>query len=367
MNANVCVKPLQNPDHPNMPRRPAPPGARRPQMIDIARLAGLSVSSVSRALSGSTEVSEATRARVQALAQQLRYAVHAGASALRTRRSRTIAVVVPAASDHAQRLTDPFLWGLVGAMAEHLTACGYRMLLSRAGPSPQALADDLHAGLAEGLILTGQWWSHSQLNQLAQNGLPLAVWGAERPRQLYATVGTDNFAGGLMATAHLLQQGDRRLLWVGDTLGEEFRQRHLGFVQAHRAIGLRPAEHLHLPCTFDAQAIATGVQGLLASGPPPQGVVAASDLAAVAVIQALQQAGLQVPGDVRVIGYDDVPLAALFNPGLSTIRQPLAQAGQALVDEVLSQVAGHPAANREVPCELVLRGSSQAHLATHNC
>ena len=95
--------------------------------------------------------------------------------------------------------------------------------------------------------------------------------------------------------------------------------------------------------------------------------MAASDLAAVAVIQVLQQAGLQVPGDVRVIGYDDVPLAALFNPGLSTIRQPLAEAGQALVDEVLSQVAGHPAANREVPCELVLRASSQAHLAARNC
>ncbi len=334
------------------------PSSRRTQMTDIARLAGVSIASVSRALNGSPEVSEATRARIVELARSLNYAVNASARSLRQGHTNTVAVLAPLMAEGGQALTDPFLWELIGGIAEALTARGYRMLLSRVPTDSLAVAEAVESGVAMGLILTGQWLAHDHLNELVLQGIPLAVWGAERERQLYCTVGTDNRLGGELATGHLLARGARHIAYVGNVSTPELGQRHQGYVQAHTAAGLSPNPQLHISETFNVAVIEESMRLLLASGLPLDGVVASSDAAALTILRVLQSAGRRVPQDVALVGYDDIPVSGWVSPALTTVRQPWRDAGRALVQALDAQLAGHAAPPVVLPTALVVRESA---------
>jgi DNA-binding LacI/PurR family transcriptional regulator len=331
---------------------------RWPKMADIARLAGVSIGSVSRALSGSKEVSESTRARVLKLAKKLNYAVNAGARNLRRGRTQTISVITPLLGEGTQHLTDPFLWALVGHIAERLTTRGYRMLLSRLAVEADNVAEDVESGAADGLIFTGQWIPHQRLNQLALAGVPFTVWGAEQARQVYSSVGTDNRTGGRLAVEHLFARGASSVLFVGDWNSLEVRDRLMGYHDAHRARGVRGLDELLVPFTFDSAKLRCEVAALVAGGLHFDGVFAASDVAAIAVMHELQARGIKPGRDVRVVGYDDIPAAAMVTPSLSTVRQSLDHAAAGLVDGVLNQLAGQQPANFLVPSEMVIRDSS---------
>lgn len=341
----------------------APVDARshaRLQMADIARLAGVSVSTVSRALAGSTLINPATRERVAELAQSLNYTVNVAAKNLRLRQNRTVSVVVPFDAALRQPLSDPFFLSLIGSLADALTDRGHEMLLSRVDANRLDLAaQGVDAGRAAGLILVGQWHHHDQLNALAVRGVPLAVWGAALPGQAYATVGSDNLQGGRLATSHLWQQGARRIAFLGDWQLPEIALRHQGYLQALAAVGARPEPGLMQAVPFVNAAIEQAVEALVAGGAPFDAVFAASDLMAMTVVSTLRRLGRQVPQDVLVAGYDDVPLAQHFHPPLSTVRQPLHEAGQALVDEVLAQIGGARPQSVLLPTTFHARESSR--------
>lgn len=328
-------------------------------MADIARLAGVSMSTVSRALTGSTEIGAETRDRIVELARNLNYAVNVGARNLRRRENRTIAVVAPFLATDSQRLTDPFLWGLIGSIAESLTERGYQMLLSRIDVARVDVADLVESGVAAGVILTGQWLPPAKANELAVAGIPFAMWGAQGPQQLYCTVGTDNREGARLAVEHLFAQGARRIAFVGDVGTEEIRLRHEGYLAAHEARGVAPDPRLFLPSMFDTAAVNRHITTLVTERIAFDGVFASGDLAAIETIRDLIQAGRRVPEDVAVVGYDDIPAAALVTPGLTTVRQPIDLAGRELVDALLAQLAGHPPASRVLPTELIKRGSTR--------
>ncbi len=330
-------------------------------MADIARLAGVSVSTVSRALAGSTLVHAGTRGRITELARSLNYSINVGAQNLRLGHNNTVAVIVPFDRQTGQHLSDPFFLSLIGSVADALTQRGHDMLLTRVDAEHlDQAAQVVHTGRAMGFVLVGQWQHHDQLNSMAVQGVPFVVWGGQLPQQLYATVGGDNFAGGRLATAHLLASGAQRVLFMGDHSLPEIHLRQQGWAAAHADAGrpVHAAQVLQVPFVTERiqQAVATQLQ----QGQPFDALFAASDLMAMTVINSLRRHGLRVPEDVRVVGYDDIPLAAFFHPALTTVCQQIAEAGQALVQSLLSQLGGQRCSNTLLQTTLVVRSSSGA-------
>ncbi|MBU6248676.1 MAG: LacI family DNA-binding transcriptional regulator [Xanthomonadaceae bacterium] len=347
-----------------MSRRAAPPDPRkRMQMADLARLAGVSASTVSRALAGSPLISADTRERIQTLARQFNYTVNSVATDLRSGVKRTIAVVVPYEQGTRQSFADPFLHGMIGALADALTERGYEMLLSRIDAERlDAAATLVDGGRAAGLILIGQWRHHDQLNAMAERGLPLVVWGAKLPRQQYCTVGGDNLQGGRLVAEHLLAQGRRRLAFLGDTGLPEVAQRFRGFTAALKEQGVELKQRASVP--FLVESGRQTMAALLDGQPDIDGVFASSDLLAMAAIGALRERGLRVPDDVAVVGYDDVELAGHFNPPLTTVRQPIHDGGTVMVEQLLAQLAGETVVRaRVLDTRLVERESSRIRRA----
>jgi DNA-binding LacI/PurR family transcriptional regulator len=331
-------------------------------MADIARLAGVSVSAVSRALRGSPEIGEETRKRIVELARSLNYTVNVGAQNLRLRQNSTVALVVPFLSLR-QQLTEPFFISLISSIANAVTDRGYEMLLTRVDASGGNFADPYYTGRAAGLIFTGQWVAHDQLNQLAMAKVPFAVWGEQQRQQMYCTVGTDNVQGGRIATEHLFAQGAKRIAIIGDFNTYELKNRHEGYLLAHQRRGVAPDARLLVDTEFDAEAIERDTTALLAQNVPFDGIFACSDLTAMTVINTLIRHGKKVPEDVAVAGYDDIELASYFRPSLSTVRQPIAAAGAALVEALIEQIEGGRPQPRQLVTELVRRESTRAEIA----
>lgn len=332
---------------------------RRLQMADIARLAGVSVSTVSRALNDSPLVNDETKARVAALARSLNYSINLGAKNLRLQHNQTIAVVIPYDAASRQHISDPFFLAMLGSLADALTDRGYDMLVSRVeAESLDAAARLYDAGVALGVILIGQWRHHDQLNALAARKVPLVVWGAQLPQQLYCSVGGDNVLGGRLATEHLLDQGRQRIVFLGDPQLPEVAHRLKGHRQALRARKLPQPAELELAVPFDVSGARAALQTLLDRGVAFDAVLGCSDLLAITSMQVLRERGLTVPQDVAVVGYDDMPLAGYCDPPLSSVRQPVAQAGIELVDALLAVLEHQRVPPRTLPVSLVIRRSS---------
>ena len=335
-----------------------PADKRRLQMADIARMSGVSVSTVSRCLNGSPLVNAETRQRVVELARSLNYSINLGAKNLRLQENRTVAVVVPYDRASRQHISDPFFLSIVGAIADALTDQGLDMLLSRVDAEHlDQAAQMVESGKASGLLVIGQWRHHDQLNAMAARGIPLVVWGAQMPQQLYCSVGGDNRQGGQLATQHLIALGRRRIAFLGDAQLPEVLHRRDGYWAALEAAGLARDPALELAVPFEPLAARAPIQHFL-DQVPVDAVLACSDLLALEALQALRAAGRRVPEDVAVCGYDDMALAAYCAPPLSSVHQPVGEAGAMLVQALLRQVAGEAAAPHTLPVHLVLRASA---------
>ncbi len=328
-------------------------------MEDIARLAGVSTSTVSRALNQSSLVNDETRTRIAELARSLNYSINVDARNLRLQRNRTVAVVVPYDARTRQHISDPFFVSILGSLADALTDRGYDMLLSRVDAERLDLAGDLVAsGRAIGVILIGQWHHHDQLNLLASRRVPIAVWGAQLPQQTYCTIGGDNIAGGMLATEHLIATGRRRIAFFGDPKLPEVGHRYEGYLRALRQHAIAFDSRLVRRASFAEGSARRAALELIEQKLSFDAIVASSDLLAMRAIRTLREQGLLVPRDVGVVGYDDIELAQYFHPSLTTIRQPITLGGAALVDALLSIVKGNQPDGSILPTELIVRESS---------
>lgn len=332
---------------------------RRLQMADIARLAGVSTATVSRALNRSPLVNEETRSRILDLARSLKYSINIGAQNLRLRQNRTVAVVFPYDPETRQHLTDPFFLSMLGSLADALTDQGFEMLLSRVDAGElDAAAAAYDTGRVIGIILIGQWHHQDQLNQLAARQVPIAVWGAQLPQQLYTSVGGDNVAGGKLATEHLLRHGRRRIAFFGDIGLPEVEQRHRGYCAALAAQGIDIDPALQVTVSFLPEAGQQALDALDRRNVGYDAVFASSDLLAMTAINTLRARGRRVPEDVAVVGYDDIELARHFHPPLTTVRQPIEEAGRALVRALLGLIERKGWHSEQLPTELIVRASA---------
>ncbi len=323
------------------------------KLADLAALAGVSTSTVSRALAGHPSVSEATRQRIGELARRHDVRPNQLARSLRLRNTGAIGLVLPLGHARQQHLTDPFFLTLLGFLADLLVERGYDILLSRVIPDDEAWLDRLiDSGRIDGLLLVGQSDQSDVIERAAARYRPLVVWGAGRAGQRQITIGSDNIEGGAIAARHLIARNRKRLMFVGDPLPPEFADRLAGFRGSAAEAGLE-VEVLATGMTPDA--VHGAFAGRLAGGNVPDGVFAASDIAAMATLRALAEAGLDVPGYTSVIGYDDVTLAAHTSPPLTTIRQDLATGAALMVDRLIRRIAGEEAGSAIVPPELIIR------------
>lgn len=323
---------------------------------DIARLAGVSASTVSRALAGSKMISMETRARINALAREHGFQLNQMARNLRLKRTNAIGIVFPRGHQVSQLASDPF-FTMLGHVADGVTALGYDLLLTRIVPDDDAWLDVLiNSGRVDGVIVIGQSNQDAVLRRVASSYGPIVVWGEKTPDQGYCSVGTDNVAGGAIATRHLLAGGRRRIVYAGDIAVPEIRARYEGFLTAHREAGTEPGAKVPAPVTSGG-AYELFVEHL-AEHPAPDGIVAASDVIAVAAIRALAERGLSVPREVAVVGFDDGPLASQVVPSLSTVRQNLREGAEQLVDRLFRRLDGEPCDPIVMKPELILRASA---------
>jgi DNA-binding LacI/PurR family transcriptional regulator len=306
---------------------------------DIARLAGVSASTVSRALAGSKMISLDTRNRINDLAREHGFQLNQMARNLRLKRTNAIGIVFPLGHEVGQLVSDPFFITMLGHIADGVTARGYDLMLTRIIPDDDGWLDGLvNSGRVDGVIVIGQSNQETVLRRVASSYDPIVVWGEKSDGQGYCSVGTDNVAGGAAATRHLLNAGRRHILYAGHADVPEIVARHEGFLAAHREAGIEPAGVIPAPFTPDG-AYQMFVDHL-AGSPRLDGIVAASDVIAIAAIRALAERGLKVPEDVAIIGYDDVPLASQMSPSLSTIRQDLREGARQLVERLFRRLGG---------------------------
>ncbi|MES3021608.1 MAG: substrate-binding domain-containing protein [Pseudomonadota bacterium] len=346
------------------PRRAVTAGAQpgpsaRPRMADIARIAGVTISTVSRALAGSSRTSDEMRERIVQIATAMNYSVNVAAQNLQSGQNNTIAVVVPIERATREPISEPFLLALLGGIGDALSDRGYDMLISRINiDQPERTAQLYDSGRAAGVVMIGQSGFHDQLNRMTARGVPLVVWGTPLPQQQYATVGSDNALGGELVTGHLLDQGARRVAFFGDTALTEGRPRHDGYLKAHVSRGLMLDPALTRPIPLTPDAIQKELADMLANGIRFDAAFAGSDMAAITLISSLLSHGLKVPEDVMVAGYDNIAAAAYTHPPLTTVHQPMTEAGQCLVAAVMRQIEGERAESVMLPTTLVPRTSS---------
>jgi DNA-binding LacI/PurR family transcriptional regulator len=332
----------------------ASPKRRRVSIRDVAAAAGVSISTVSRALRGYADVSPATRERVAEVAAQLGYAPDPAGQTLKLGRTHTVAVLV--SGNHGPALLDAFYAEVVGGIEACLEAHDLSLLITRVGTG-SAQRRVLQGGRADGVIALGCDLSAPFLETLYRTGTPLVLadsagWGG------VPSVTVQHEAGGYLATRHLLSGGRRAVAFIAETPGDpNFRRRRRGYERALAEAGFEVRPEL-VAAGMGLEGGYLAAQKLL-SRARPDAIFAANDAAAFGALRALAEHGLRVPDDVAVVGFDDLELSRYATPPLSSLRVPRQQLGFLAASSLLQLLGGKLPASFELPVALVVRESSR--------
>ncbi|QFZ19798.1 LacI family DNA-binding transcriptional regulator [Saccharothrix syringae] len=337
-------------------------GSGKPTIADVAALAGVSVAAVSKVVNGKGGISAPTRDRVLRAAARLRWTPSAAAVALRGARTRAVGLVVRRPPDLLS--ADPHFTRLITGVEAELSPAGHGLLLHLVGDDPAAeeaayrrLADERRV---DGFLLTESRVDDTRFALLRELGAHAVLVGTpwrDDPVPS-ARAGGDREAGVRAAVEHLLDLGHRRVAYVSgpeDRVHTHHRRR--AFEEALAARGLAPARTL--VSDFTAAGAVDAVRALLGADDRPTAVLLANDTMAVAALSAARRLGVDVPGELSVVGHDDLPLAELVYPTLTTVRQDLVNLGRAaarLLLVALGEADDAPVAVR--PPELVVREST---------
>ncbi len=334
-----------------------------PTSYDVARLAGVSRTTVSLVLNDAPDahISPETRRRVLEAARQLGYFPHAAARRLVQGRTMTVALVWHRGPDVNYR--DAFLPGLLQGLASVLYREGYHLLFRPIEPDePDEVVLQLAQGrYADGLIVSGPRADDPVLLDLLRRDFPLILHG-QLPGADLPYVDVDNVVGARQAVEHLLTLGHTRIGIITNAPLSyvSARQRLEGYHQALRRAGIQPVPEWIQYGNFDEASGRRAMARLLQVRPRPTAVFVASDMVALGALYALWEAGLRVPQDMALVGFDDLPLAAYTIPPLTTVHVPAWNLGKAAGELMLRRIQGKEVRSRRLPTTLVIRASCGA-------
>ena len=324
-----------------------------PTIKDVAERAGVSIATVSRALNDKGDVSVETRERVREVARAVGYAADPAARSLVTQKTRTVAVVVGDNAGHRD-LSLVFFGKVLAAISRRLSHSDYEALLLQ--------SDDL--GLQhrfDAAILIGVDDDDPLVADLAARGVPLVGVDVRCSAGRTAFVGSDHADGVRLALAHLYALGHRRIAHVAGAANTVAgRDRIAAFRRESERLGLVLPDEYVREADFSSASGYREACALLALAERPTAIVAASDLMALAALQAIRDVGLQPAHDVAIVGFDDLEAAALAHPPLTTIRQDRQELGTVAAERAIELIEDPEAAppTTVVPVELVVRASS---------
>jgi len=326
------------------------------RLEDLAKLAGTSAATVSRALNDSPLVRAETKREIMELAREHGYPLKVKMPHSAESSGKRLIVAIPAAVGRTGGPADPFFMELIGAIGEAARAADCDLTISHMTPSDyDDLASIVEAGAAQGVIFLGQSFLHERFNRLADQHNRFVVWGAQMKDQAYCSVGSHNHKGGQRATSHLIRLGARRVAFFGEIEAPELGQRFEGYKKALRDAQIPYDEELVASVHFGVESAEDAIQRLIARKVSFDAIFAGSDLIALGAIKALKQRGYRVPDDVAVVGYDNLLLARYSSPALTTISQDLQMAGRIMVTKLLNAQEGESLTSEQLSSELIVR------------
>jgi DNA-binding LacI/PurR family transcriptional regulator len=329
---------------------------------DIAQSAGVTPGTVSRALRDSPRVNPETKKRIQHLADEMGYAPDAQARSLVTGRTQTIGVVVTT-------MTDPFIGSIVQAIESAAHDQGYSVILASSNDIPEreiAAAKMLQSRRVDGVIVTSSRVGSLYQERLDQLRVPVVLINSlvqHSGRQTFS-VSMDNHQGAYLATNHLIQKGHRRIAYVASPADRSDNvERMTGYRDALSEAGIESDPSLVVQGTGGAGGGQRALPVLLSLDGPPSAVFCYNDMTAIGLMDAAQKAGLSLPQDLAIVGFDDIAFSQFAHPPLTTIAQPVARLGRGAMEMVLTLLSDDgrsklPVANVTVCGRLIVRASS---------
>ena len=333
---------------------------KRSTSADVARLAGVSRTTVSFVLNDSptAQISQATRERVLAAAEELGYAPNASARTLAVGASLVIGLVLRQRPE--QVAVDALLPETLRGLTDAARESGYRVMVEPLPPTDHSYATLLRARHADGLVVSGPRADDRALADLQGEGFPVVLQGS-LPDVAIPSVDVDNVSGARLAVEHLISAGHRRIACITNAplAYTAAAERLAGYRAALDAAGIAYDEELVTSADFDAASGHAAMVRLIRRGCAFTAVFVASDVVALGVIGAARAHRIDVPRQLAVVGFDDIPLAAHFDPPLTTVHLPAYQLGFSTGRALIDRIDGRPVPARSVlETQLVVRGSA---------
>lgn len=329
-------------------------------MADVARFAGVSTMTVSNVINGRPRVGPETRERVLAAIGELGYQVNLAARHLRAGRTGVVGLAVP-------ELERPYFGQLAGRLADRFEAHGLRIVTERTGASREGELDAVafsRLRMYDGLILSVVDLDPAELGQLRTDA-PVVMIGERALPSRFDHVMMDNVDGSRQAVAQLLAHGARRIAMIGGDLSGSATMpalRAAGYLAAHADAGVPVDPELNVRCSFGLQDGYDAIRALRERGITFDAVFALTDVVAIGALRALADAGLRVPDEIQVVGFDDIDEAAYLVPALSTVNPGHDAMADAITSLLMAQLSGAPSGDPQelvVPAQLVLRGTTR--------
>ena len=327
---------------------------------DLARIAGVSHSTVSRALRNSPLIPHATSARIQELARQHGYTASAIARSLVTQKTQAVGVVVTT-------IADPFNGEVLSGIEEAAKEHGYSVILANSQADPErevAVVRSFQERRVDGILVASSRVGAQYASLLADLDIPIVLLNNQHPDEFVYSITIDNIDGAYKATRHLLDLGHKRIGYIGDRFGlQSDTQRYRGYQKALREAGVAADPELVIQGDGKPGGGASGARHLFALDKRPTAIFCYNDMTALGVYDAARQAGITIPQHLSVVGFDDLFFAALLQPPLTTVHQPREALGLRGMAMLLSLLNGEtPPKAARIKGELKVRGSTQTTL-----